>query len=172
MELNALLALVEKSDSEDWFALPSLPLATWDSWQGPGDKWGLAPVFYSGAHAHRGDVDVVLAWGAESATDKNRNLKKEGWVTQGHFPDPEAPPTEVVLRYRGQPIEDWSFVYLDGHRLLVPIPEPVVAGTTVTGYYLPREKQAIGNLVFGLFVDDVTWPNLRAVMDRCGVKWE
>lgn len=173
MELNELFRTVETSEEEDWFALPAPPVALWEHSRGPGDRWELVPTYYITAHAHRGDIEIVLAWGARPEMDRDRSLKDEVWVREGHFPDPEAPPTEVVLRYRGESIRSWNFVYLDGSRYLVPIPRPTVEDGKVTNYVTERESQPIGNLVWGLFHGSSSpYSNLKEFMESCKVRWE
>jgi hypothetical protein len=164
MTLPELIAFVEGSEFEDWEQLPRPLLASWEHSTGPGKTWGLVPVHYGDAYVHKGDLDVVLAWGAEYEVDMHRDLQQDPWVVEGNFNDRPVPLTDVTLIYRGLPIREWEFARLDNRRILVPVPD--LAGGK---YVISPDLAKIGRLIHYLANDDVACPSMDAVFNRCKV---
>lgn len=104
------------------------------------------------------DIDVSLDW----SETVNPNFT-EPW--HQNLPDPGASSVSVVLRHNGSPVDNWTFVIVDGGRYILPLPSPGAGG----GYELPSAMMPLGDLLFDLYHPGGASSTLTALLQRCSI---
>jgi hypothetical protein len=152
--LDSLLEQVEMSSSDDWHKLDyHTPYLPYCGGQNVLDTHYHLAVF-------RPDVDISLAFGATVNSDFH-----EPWVES--FPDPHATSVAVVLRYRGTPVYEWTFVTVDGGRYLVPMPQPPNAEGK---YQISAGKLSFARLMFDLYGSGGVCCGVEEALRRAGIE--
>lgn len=128
MTLAEILDIAREASPDAWEIVAAQTIYSWAH----GEKRiegieGLVPyVELTGHHTlaiYKGDIDISLAWGATHRDDYGAP-----WMPKSLFPDPSISSIYIDLRYRGQVVQNWIMIYLDGSRILIPRPD-LVPGT-------------------------------------------
>ncbi len=128
MTLAEILDIAREASPDAWEIVATQTIHSW----GYGEKHidgidGLVPYVEPTAHhtraIYKGDIDVSLAWGATHQPDYHAP-----WMPKSLFSDPSISSIYIDLRYRGQVVQNWIMIYLDGSRILIPTPD-LVPGT-------------------------------------------
>jgi len=152
MTLDTILEQVENSSSDDWHKF-SYPTPYF-----PFPEHGDLPDWHRTLTVFKPDIDISLAFGVTlNATFQ------EPWVEQ--FSDPHATSVIVVLRYRGVPVYEWTFVTVDGGRYYVPLPEPPKEGK----YQISADRLPFARLMFDLSGRGGSLESVEQVLQRAGI---
>ena len=138
MKLDELLQKVEASSIDQWCKLPYATIYGWEY----GTKQNvpfLEPKYHDYLVIFKEDIDISLVFGAINTRDY-----AEAWVNK--FANNHADSVAVVLQHNGSPVYEWTFVYVDGGRYLLPQPSISQQG----GFEFKKANLPFANLMFAL----------------------
>ena len=113
------------------------------------DDWHLIPEGRIGADEHHyravfgPNVELTLAWGA-----KLHDPFTEPWANQ--FADKSASSHLIDVNYAGALVDRLIFVYVDGSRGMIPLPEPVAKGDDEVGWQVESWRLNLVRTLHGL----------------------
>ena len=128
MNLEQLLETIVSSSRDDWHTIA-----------GPGVDTVQSGSGHSSFAAYIPDVAITLAWGLHCNDDF-----QEPWAN--HFPDPHAASEFVDVLYNGAHAYRDSYVSVDGHRSLLPIPDITEDGALEVSYRCHRLVRLLDSL--------------------------
>ncbi len=136
MTLNEILRIVESSDLADWATIEQKIVDHWS---------GSEPIEHSKILINRSDIDISIAFGAVIDLSYSAPFLEKFIHGDGH-----AKRVAVVLRYRGNVVQRWSALLIDGARNLLL--EPKLITTDGPGRPVIRKADLpIARLIFGSY---------------------
>lgn len=162
MKLDELLTTVTRSYANEWHDIEHQVHYGWEY----GEKniaGGMYPYLEPNQHSNvailKDDVDISLAFGAVINADF-----VEPWTQK--FPDEKGTSIAVELRYRGQVVYDWVFVFVDGGRFLMPIPKRDGKEFSIT-----KDEFTFASLMFDIVeLRQGATHTLDGALQRAGIK--
>lgn len=115
-------------------------------------------VYESGA-LYKPDIDISMVWGRKLVSNYI-----EGWVEQ--FPKKHAFSISVIARYRGVPIKEMVYVWVDEGRHCLPSPKYDEDGT----YYITEDMLGVAEVIYNLTQPAYPYSTLRDALSRAGIE--
>lgn len=177
MTLDEILKTVCNSSPDAWETIDVQTIHAWSFSQsfpeGPTKPVSeLQPKTHGTRAIYKGDIDISLAWGAE-----HRDEYAAPWMPGGSpYPDKSVSSIFVELRYRGEVVQYWIMIFLDGFRILIPTPDMVPGSwddeKRTARWYVSRSDLQLGRLLAALIVsgDTKAGDSTEEALKRTGVE--
>lgn len=124
--------------------------------------------------SYKKDLDIVITWG------KGKSNFTEEWSMR--FPDKEHNESfELEVKYKGNKVKVFTFVYVDGYRYLMPLPktdiEKSVTGNVVKKgppppikFYVQSSDMPFFNIMFDLYGAGGSCDDLESALEQANIE--